>query len=122
MYYVVNKFCEFVLIKHGENFFIRMYSVVNKYKSNMYFVIRTQTEDPIGSVYKTIMSISVWEYFKPISLDWFDNMSQIDPNRICPPLSQTEETPIVGGNINPRRPQVHPLSASDLPSTAFNKT
>ena len=32
------------------------------------------------------MSISVWEYFKPISLDRFDNMSQTDPNRICPPL------------------------------------
>ena len=90
MYYVVNKFCEFVLIEHGENFFIRMYSVVNKYKSSMYSVIRTQTKDPnrskpiqsvwIGSVYKKIMSISVWEYFKPISLDRFNNMSQTDPN------------------------------------------
>ena len=74
----------------------KMYSVVNKYISSMYSIIRTQTEDPsrsksiqsvwISSVYKKFMSISVWEYFKLISLDRFDNMSQTDPNQICPPL------------------------------------
>ena len=49
------------------------------------------------------------------------------PSLISPPtlhfthLSQTNPTPIIGGDINPRRRRLHLSPASDLRSTTFNK-